>query len=125
MARPKTDKYNIKKMAKIIEEYSDKTELPILKEVCYINKWNYDYVMQLQREYDELSQSIKHLLNKKEVALEKGAIIGKYNNTMAIFSLKQLGWKDRQDLEDVETINTPTINLIISDNTKLEKVLYE
>lgn len=99
MARPKSDKYNIETMISIIEEYTKTIELPILKEVCYQNKWNYDYVMQLQRDNEELSQSIKTLLDKKETQLERGGLSGKYNNTMAIFSLKQLGWRDNKDIQ--------------------------
>lgn len=109
MARPNTGKYDIPKMIKIIDEYIENTDLPILKEVCYINKWDYDYVMQLKRNDEELAQPIKRLLCKKEVELEKGGMSGKYNNTMAIFSLKQLGWKDRQDedlLKDIEDLST-------------------
>lgn len=99
MGRPKSDKYDIDKMVNIIEEYTNDTELPILKEVCYLNNWNYDYIMQMQRDNESLSHSIKTLLNKKEVQLEKGGISGKYNNTMVIFSLKQLGWRDKQDID--------------------------
>lgn len=31
--------------------------------------------------------------------LEKGALTGKYDKTMAIFSLKQLGWRDKIETE--------------------------
>ena len=99
MARPKTDKYNIDNMIKIIDEYTKNTDLPILKEVCYKNKWNYDTIMKYQRDNELLMQSIKTLLDKKETQLERGGLLGKYNNTMAIFSLKQLGWRDNKDIQ--------------------------
>ena len=111
MARPKSGKYNIKDIAKIIIDYTNTTDLPILKEVCYQNNLSYDYIMELKRDPEniELTQSIKMLLYKKEVELEKGGLIGKYNNTMSIFSLKQLGWKDRQEediLRDIENLSS-------------------
>ena len=110
MARPTkklpngTDKYNIENMCKKIDEYINKNKngVPILKECCLLNDWPYDYVMQLQRENPLLAQSTKKLLSWKEVNLEKFALTGKVEKTMAIFSLKQLGWKDKQDNDENE-----------------------
>ncbi len=105
MARPKSNKYRIKDMVKKINEYTDNTKLPdipILKEICVENDWNYDYVMQLQRNNKELSQSIKRLLMKKEVLLEKGMTGGQLVASASIFSLKQLGWRDEAKIEILE-----------------------
>lgn len=95
MARP--NKYNVSEMIDIIEEYIKKTELPIFKEVCYINNWCDKYVYELAKKNDELSYSIKKLAMKKEVQLERGGLSGKYTPSMVIFSLKQLGWKEKQE----------------------------
>lgn len=107
MARLRSDKYNIEEMCNIIDDYTDSTYVPILKEVCYQNHWNYDTVMKYQRENEELMQSIKRLLDKKEADLERGGLTGTLNKTVVVFSLKQLGWKDKQETEltfkDVET----------------------
>lgn len=92
--RPPKPKYELEFMLGVLENYTEKTELPILKEVCYKNDWDYDYVIEMARDKPELSLSIKKLLNKKEAVLEDGGLKGKYNHTMVIFSLKQLGWKD-------------------------------
>lgn len=102
MTRGRPKKYNIKEMVKIINEYTNKTNLPdipILKEVCVANDWNYDYIMQLQRDNKDLSQSIKRLLMKKEVLLEKGMTQGELVASASIFSLKQLGWRDEAKIE--------------------------
>lgn len=99
MGRVATGKYDIAKMVEIIDDYTDKTSVPILKEICYQNHWYYDYVMQLQRNNEDLTHSIKRLLDKKEVALERGMISGDLKATACIFSLKQLGWKDKQEIE--------------------------
>lgn len=32
--------------------------------------------------------------------MERGGLEGKIDKTMAIFSLKQLGWKDRQEIDN-------------------------
>ena len=79
-----------------IREYTDKSSLPILKEVCLENEWDYDYVIQLQRENPKLRIETKRLLTKKEILLEKALYTGE-NNSGFIFSLKQLGWKDQPD----------------------------
>ena len=92
MARPKTGKYD--NLVQDIIDYTEQTEYPILKELCYLKHYNYDYVMQLQRDNEELSQSIKELLYKKESYLEREGIKGNLAQTMAVFTLKQLGWRD-------------------------------
>lgn len=104
LGRPAKSKYKINFMVEKINQYiqEKRDDLPILKECCLINDWNYDYVMQLQRENPALSQSIKKLLDWKEVNLEKGALTGRIDKTMAIFSLKQPahGWSDNPIHED-------------------------
>nr|DAZ33226.1 MAG TPA: DNA-packaging protein [Caudoviricetes sp.] len=105
MARPKTNKYKIKEMVQKINNYTDNTKLPdipILKEICVENDWNYDYIMKLQRDNEELRQSIKRLLMKKEVLLEKGMTGGQLVASASIFSLKQLGWRDEAKIEILE-----------------------
>ena len=105
MARPRSrtqtqDEHLLKKF----EKYINDTTLPIIAEFAYMNDIERQYL------YDNkmFSTLLKKCTTKKEANLEKGALTGKLNHTMAIFSLKQLGWKDRQDTE-VNTI--PTINL--------------
>ena len=101
MGRPKgaknvNKKYNISKMIKRIHEYTDKHEIPILKDCCFENDWNYDYFLQLQRENQDLAQEARRLLMKKEIKLEQFMYTGQ-NNTAFIFALKQLGWKDNPE----------------------------
>jgi len=38
------------------------------------------------------------LFDKKEAQLEKLGAFNVINSTMAIFSLKQLGWRDKQEI---------------------------
>ena len=129
MARPKKAKYQLKNLCKIIDEYTDNTQIPILKEVCYQNDLNYSYVMQMRtkEENAELSNSIKRLLDKKEAQLERLGLTGKIDRGMAIFSLKQLGWKDKPEQEDsiesiVQGMNTLTKAMLnnVAPNRKIE-----
>lgn len=124
MSRPKTEKYKIENLCKEIDNYTKKTELPILKELCYKKDYNYDYLIHMQRDNEELYQSIKKLLYKKESTLERKALNGEMNSTMAIFSLKQLGWKDKQNNE-IEERTTPKIEIEVVDNSHLEKYMYQ
>ena len=107
MARPKVllengkEKYNIDDMCETIDKYvnkckddKDKLLFPILKELCVDMYWNYDYVMQLERDHPKLSQSIKRLCDLKVARLEMNGVFDNYNARMTIFSLKQLGWRD-------------------------------
>ena len=56
--------------------------------------------MKMQRTDEELMQSIKELLYKKEVYLEREGIKGNLAQTMAVFTLKQLGWRDCIEIEN-------------------------
>ena len=103
MARPVSGKYD--NLVKDIKEYTKATDYPILKELCYLKHYNYDYVMQLQKNDEELSQSIKELLYKKEAYLEYNGVHGKLSNTMAVFALKQLGWRDVQEIKTTSEVN--------------------
>lgn len=91
-------KYETEYIVEQIELYLEREEIPILKELCYEQNWDYDYFMVLRGRDEEVDRSIKKLINRKEAQLEKLALLGKIDKTMAVFSLKQLGWKDRQEI---------------------------
>ena len=126
MARTKTEIYEIPYMVEQIRKYLrdcnvDGTQhtktgqrkplrIPILKECCLKNRWNYEYFMELKQENEELKTITQELLGWKEVVLEQGMLYGTIKHGAAIFSLKQLGWRDNQvitynkgpDIEDDE-----------------------
>lgn len=90
------------------KEYIDTTDIPIVAEFSYQNGFGKQYL------YDrpEFSDLIKMATAKKEAALEIGALKGTLNPTMAVFSLKQMGWSDRQQIESTNTnMNTDLTNL--------------
>lgn len=112
----------MKYMIQKVREYTEKTDFPILKEVCLLNEWDYDYFIQLQRENEILRVETKKLLAKKEIQLEKALMTG-VNNTAFIFQLKQLGWKDHPDPLIVN--NTIQNNVGGNRTDKLKKVSTE
>lgn len=96
VGRPK--KHNKAQVAEISEKlsnYIDKEDLPILAEFAYTN----DIPRQTFYDYEEFSTLVKKLFDKKEAQLEKLASFNVINNTMAVFSLKQLGWRDNKDVK--------------------------
>jgi hypothetical protein len=74
------------------EKYIDCTEIPILKEFC----WKQKIVSDILYDNDEFAETIRRCAEKKEAGLERAGLAGGINTTLAIFSLKQLGWKDQQ-----------------------------
>lgn len=96
--RPPTGNYDIDKLVELLDTYTKETDIPILKEVCWQNNLCYEYLIRLGKENERLCQSMKRLLQKKETQLEKLALTGEVSAKMAVFSLKQLGWRDRQDI---------------------------
>lgn len=114
MGRLKTGKYD--NLKEDIEQYTKRTEYPILKELCYQKHYNYDYVMQLQRKDEDLAQSIKELLYKKESYLEREGIKGNLAQTMAVFTLKQLGWRDNIEVAHTDMSKVDELLKEIKDN---------
>ncbi len=120
--RPK--KYTPAVLKKIIAKlvaYIKSEEIPIIAEFAYKNNFG----RQMLYEHIELSDTIKKLISKKEANLEKLALVGAINPTMAIFSLKQLGWSDRHDMNINKTEHkTIKINVYKEDteNEKLARV---
>jgi len=93
-------KYDVDKMIEIINEYTDNTAIPILKEVCYLNGWSYKYVYYKLSDNNEcLKEAIQRLLDKKEAQLERLALIREIDSKMAQFSLVQLGWRNEQNIK--------------------------
>ena len=95
-------KYNTKQVKEIgdkLEQYIDETRIPILAEFAYQNKIPRDVLYK----YEEYSTLIKRLIDKKEAQLERLTLERKINTTMAIFSLKQIGWRDIPKEADVSS----------------------
>ncbi len=96
MARPRnyTDE-QVEQIKQLLADYIENTEIPILAEFAYKN----DILRESLYDYEEFSTLRKKAINKKEAQLERMALDGDVDKTMAIFSLKQLGWKDKQEIE--------------------------
>lgn len=100
MSRP--IEYTPEVMNEIIEnldKYVSNTEVPIFAEFCYENDYSREYLYDLAKNNKQLSYAIKNCITKKEAQLERLALQKNVDVTMAIFSLKQLGWRDKQDVE--------------------------
>ena len=95
IGRPKTyNKVQIKEISEKLSIYIDESDVPIVAEFAYKN----DIPRTTFYDYPEFSTLIKKLLDKKEAQLEKLAAFNVINSTMAVFSLKQLGWSDKQEM---------------------------
>jgi hypothetical protein len=78
-------------------QYIDDAEIPILAEFAYKNNIRRATLYEIE----DFSYTIKKCMDKKEAQLEKKALNEDINVSMAIFSLKQLGWKDKTQIETV------------------------
>jgi len=98
MARPRNySKEEVKDILDRLEKYISETDIPIIAEFAYLN----DIPRTTFYDYEEFSTLIKKLIDKKEAQLEKMGLHGDVEKTMAVFSLKQLGWRDKpKDDED-------------------------
>ena len=93
MARPRSrTRTQDEELFDKFKKYINDTTLPIIAEFAYMNDIERQYLYDNQM----FSTLLKKCIAKKEANLEKGALTGKLNPSMAIFSLKQIGWKDKQ-----------------------------
>lgn len=76
------------------EKYIAETDIPIIAEFSYKQGFGKATLY----DWPEFSNLLNLCTAKKESALESKGLAGDVNTTMAIFSLKQLGWSDRNDL---------------------------
>lgn len=121
MARPRTGKYEPEQMVEIIEDYLQvclkKKRVPIFKEICVKAGWNYNVVQQKRAlpGYEALDEEMQRLINAKEFMLERLGLEGKIEKTMAVFSLKQLGWKDNNNIDVNTNVDGLKIKLVTAE----------
>lgn len=90
-------------LAKAFQDYIEDPQVavPIISEFCsqqgIIKQTLYDHP-------DIFSTLLKRCVEKKEARLERLCLQNKINTSMAIFSLKQLGWTDKQSIEAIGSI---------------------
>lgn len=110
-AAGRSPKYSEDRIGELVErfrEYIKETDLPIIAEFAYQNEIDKTIIY----DKDEFSTLRKMATAKKEAKLERATLTGEYNPTMAVFSLKQLGWTDKQQVESTNhNMNTDVTNL--------------
>ena len=114
MARPVkyTDEI-IAEMVVKMDAYIEENPIPIVAEFAYMNGIPKRTLYDLADKNEELLHSIKVLVTKKEAQLERLGLAGAIDKTMAVFSLKQLGWKDKN-----ETEHTGAVGITIIDDVR-------
>jgi len=73
--------------------YIENAEIPIIAEFAH----RHGVSKSVLYDWPEFADLLKLCTSKKEAALERKALAGEINVSMAIFSLKQLGWSDRAE----------------------------
>jgi len=96
----------VKRLKEKFELYIEENSIPIIMEFTYKNNITKDILY----DYAEFSDLLKKCVEKKQANLEKATLANKVNTAMAIFSLKQMGWRDRSETE--HTLNEDTKSAI-------------
>jgi len=110
MSRPcKYTDDKINDIADAMNKYIESVEIPIAAEFAWQNKIPKSTLYNLAEKSDKLLESIKRLTDKKEAQLERMCLNKEIEKTMAIFSLKQLGWKDKTEIDANLTVG---INIV-------------
>ena len=98
MGRPY--KYDVKDIIASLEQYTENTEQPLIKEFCLQYNIPYETLNDYANEFKELSLSVKKAIDKQEVYMIKMASQNKLNPGFCIFRLKQpsFGYTDKQEI---------------------------
>ena len=75
--------------------YADTAPIPIVKEFAMQVGYPYTYLYELAAKHPTFHEALRRIVDMKEIILEKGALTGELDRSMAIFSLKQIGWRDQ------------------------------
>ena len=93
---PKLTTDEVQRLQDELNTYINTNDVPILAEFAYQNS--------IRREdlynYNEFETLRKKAIDKKESNLERLSLEGKINPAVAIFSLKQLGWRNEPPVPD-------------------------
>lgn len=100
MAKGRPPKVHVDDILAAVDPYLEEADPPILAEFAHRQGITRQYLYELAatrkaKGDGRLSDAIKRLSESKEIALERGALSGHYSPSVAIFSLKQLGWTDK------------------------------
>lgn len=113
MVRPR--EWDRAALAEEFLQYIESTDIPIVAEFAYTRGITRERLYEME----ELSYALKVCVQKKEAALESKALKGDVNCTMAIFSLKQLGWKDTHHNEHTGKDGGPLVITITNTDAAL------
>lgn len=97
--------YDRVKILAAFEKYIKDTDIPIVAEFSS----QQGFGRGMMYEWDTFKEALARCTAKKEAALERAGLDGSANVAMAIFSLKQLGWKDRTDLTHMGDAAAPIV----------------
>jgi hypothetical protein len=88
-------------MARRIDQYTQENRegLPILKECCLMNGWDYNAVIKKAAGNETLKKAVRRLLCQKEVNLEKGGILGDFNRSMTALLLREISLENQRERE--------------------------
>ena len=106
----------IEELRQKFEVYVETSEYPILAEFAYKNSISKTLLDRI-----EFKGVKEKCLAKKESVIEVGAMQGKYNPTMSIFSLKQLGWRDKTETENTHRIETIQLVTMSADDYRAQQ----
>lgn len=91
--RGRPREWDREELANSLMQYIESNDIPTVAGFAYSHGLHREQVYEMP----ELSYGLKLLIAKKEHALETKALTGDVNCSMAIFSLKQIGWKDTHE----------------------------
>lgn len=105
MAKGRPPKVKVDDILAAVDPYLKTAKPPIVAEFAHSLGITREYLYELaatrkKKGDPRLSYAIKWISEAKEIDLERGGLSGDYAQSVAIFSLKQLGWSDKGPAEE-------------------------
>jgi len=126
MAKGRPPKVKINDIIAAVGPYLEDADPPIVAEFAHQQGITRQYLYELaatakKRGDARLSDAIKMLSEAKEIKLERGGLSGRYSPSVAIFSLKQLGWSDKGPADDAAEVEREVDPLTAAITAEIER----
>lgn len=82
-----------------VDDYLNEVDIPIVAEYAHKIGMSSQHICKRAKMSPAVDEAVNRIKEEKEIRIERGVLTGKMNASAGIFSLKQLGWRDKVEAD--------------------------